>query len=64
MGACNEFLENMSPTVPPATLRKALPVSPLMNLPTSIVWIFLAAAHGTSQIMKNISEMIYIGRRP
>ena len=43
---------NKSTTVPPATLRNALPDRPLKNRATKSVWIFCATAHGISQIKK------------
>lgn len=46
----------MSPTVPPATLRKALPENPLRNRPISSVWVFSAKAHGKIQIRKSANE--------
>ena len=64
MGACNSYFVNISPTVPPATLRNALPAMPSKKRDTNIVPIFLATAQGTSQIMKNTKEVTYIGRRP
>lgn len=53
---CLTCLANISPTVPPATLRKAEPASPSKNLAISIVCIFGATAHGISQIRKNVNE--------
>lgn len=49
---------NMSPTVPPATLRKALPANPSRKRATSIVWILRATAHGTMKMRKNEKEQI------
>jgi hypothetical protein len=48
----------MSPTVPPATERKADPAKPSKNLAISIVWIFFANAHGNIQIKKNVNEQM------
>jgi len=50
--------ENMSPTVPPATERKALPASPLKNRPTSIVAILRASAHGKRNKLKKEKDTI------
>jgi len=46
----------MSPTVPPATERKALPERPSKNRAISIVWMFLATADGIIHIKKNEKE--------
>jgi hypothetical protein len=49
-------LPNISPTVPPATLRKAEPAKPSKNLATNMVCIFFATAHGIIQIKKKVKE--------
>jgi hypothetical protein len=46
----------MSPTVPPATLKKALPAKPSKKRETSIVAIFLATAQGMIHIKKKTYE--------
>lgn len=51
-------LANISPTVPPATLRKALPANPSRNRATSMVWILRATAHGIRKMRKNEKEQI------
>lgn len=56
IGACNDDLSNMSPIVPPATLRKADPATPSRNRAISMVWIFCATAQGISQMTKNVKE--------
>jgi len=48
----------MSPTVPPATLRKAEPARPSKKRATNIVWMFCATAHGIIQMRKNVNEQI------
>jgi hypothetical protein len=48
----------MSPTVPPATLRKAEPARPSKNLAISIVWMLCAKAHGNIQIKKKVNEQM------
>jgi hypothetical protein len=58
MGALRSWRSNKSPTVPPATLRKADPARPLMKRHTIIVSMFLATAHGMSHIKKKENEMI------
>jgi len=55
---------NMSTTVPPATLRNALPDTPFRKRPIKRVSVFFAVAHGISQIKKNTVDVMYIGRRP
>jgi len=47
---------NMSPTVPPATLRKAEPARPSKNRATNIVPILRASAHGINQIRKKVKD--------
>src|SRR6266498_2438150 len=64
IGACSSCRANKSPTVPPATLRKAAPATPSINLDTSIVAIFCATAQGISHMTKKENETIYIGLRP
>jgi hypothetical protein len=64
IGPCSWWRLKRSPTVPPATERKALPAKPSQNRAISIVWIFWATADGMSQIRKREKETIYIGRRP
>lgn len=46
----------MSPTVPPATERNALPARPSKKREMSIVVIFLATAQGIIQIRKKMYE--------
>jgi len=48
----------MSPIVPPATDRKALPARPSKNRATNIVPMFFATAHGMIQIRKNVKDPI------
>jgi hypothetical protein len=48
----------MSPTVPPATERKAEPATPSKNLAISIVCMFGAKAHGNIHIKKNVKEQM------
>jgi hypothetical protein len=52
-GADSSAFAKISPTVPPATLRKAEPDKPDKNRPTSMVAMFGATAHGISQTTKN-----------
>lgn len=47
---------NMSPTVPPATERNALPDKPSKNLAISIVSMFFATADGISQIRNRLKD--------
>jgi hypothetical protein len=47
---------NISPTVPPATERKALPANPSRKRAMSIVWIFCANAHGIVKRKKKVNE--------
>ena len=51
-GADSSAFAKMSPTVPPATLRKAEPDRPDRKRPTSMVAMLGATAHGISQIRK------------
>jgi hypothetical protein len=48
----------MSPTVPPATLRKAEPARPSRNLPISMVCMFCAKAHINIKTKKNVKEQM------
>ena len=64
IGASSSLLENKSPTVPPATLKKAAPAKPSMNLEMSIVSIFWATAHGIIHTRKKNKDVMYIGFRP
>ena len=48
----------LSPTVPPATLKKALPANPSINRETSSVPTFFATAQGISHIRKKPKEII------
>lgn len=56
IGAESSDLVNISPTVPPATDKKAEPDRPSRNRHTSMVAIFGATAHGISQIRKKRYE--------
>ena len=47
---------NISPTVPPATERKALPANPSRKRATSMVWMFCANAHGMVKMRKKVKE--------
>lgn len=58
IGALSSCRANRSPTVPPATLRNALPAMPLRNRHTIIVWMFLATAHGISHTRKSVNEQM------
>jgi hypothetical protein len=64
MGAPKLLPENISPTVPPATDRKALPAIPEKKRKTSKTAIFGAKAHGSSSSVNNENETRYIGLRP
>lgn len=64
IGSCNCSRLNMSPTVPPATERNALPEIPSKNLAMSIVWIFLATAEGMIQMKNMLKEHRYTGLLP
>lgn len=55
IGKDNSCLLNMSPIVPPATLRKALPTNPTKKRATSRVCIFCATAQGIMK-MKRIAK--------
>lgn len=55
IGLCNWSLEKISPTVPPATERKALPKNPLKKRVMMRVSIFCARADGMVQI-RNIDH--------
>jgi hypothetical protein len=48
----------MSPTVPPATLRNALPARPSRKRATSMVWMLRATAHGIMKTRKKVKEQI------
>lgn len=50
------LLENMSPTVPPATDRNADPASPSKKRATSIVCMLRATAHGIIQMRKKLND--------
>jgi hypothetical protein len=56
MGPDNVVPVKRSPTVPPATLKKADPAKPVMNRATSNVAIWPATAHGTSHTKKTKME--------
>jgi hypothetical protein len=56
IGALSSWRSNKSPTVPPATLRKALPARPLKKRLTIIVWMFCATAHGINHIKKKVND--------
>lgn len=58
IGAASSLRSNMSPTVPPATLRKALPDNPSKNRAMSMVSMFWATAHGMSQITKDAKDVM------
>lgn len=58
IGALSSWRANKSPTVPPATLRNALPAIPLKKRHTIMVSIFLDTAHGMSQIKNKVNEVI------
>lgn len=46
----------MSPTVPPATERKAEPAKPSRKRAISMVWMFFATAQGIVQMRKKVKE--------
>lgn len=46
----------MSPTVPPATLKNALPASPAKNRTMIMVSMFCATAQGINQSEKTAKE--------
>ena len=48
MGACSSLRTNISLTVPPATLRNALPATPSMNRATISVAMFFESAQEMS----------------
>lgn len=50
MGIESSDFTNMSPMVPPATLRNTLPAKPMKKRLMRIVVIFCATAHGIIQI--------------
>ncbi|KAL2058809.1 hypothetical protein ABVK25_000100 [Lepraria finkii] len=56
IGACSSLRTNISPTVPPATPRNALPATPLMNRATSFVAMFFESAQGMSPIRRKKKE--------
>jgi hypothetical protein len=57
IGAASLFFGNKSPTVPPATLRKAAPAKPSMKREIIIVSIFFATAQGMIQTTKKKREI-------
>lgn len=56
MGRDSSFFANMSPTVPPATDRKAEPARPSKKRDISMVAMLRATAHGIIHITKNRYE--------
>jgi len=51
-------LSNISPIVPPATLRKVLPATPSKNLVMIMVSMFCATAHGIMKMKTKAKEII------
>lgn len=64
MGAPKSLPENISPTVPPATDRNALPAIPEKKRKTSNTAICGANAHGRNSRVKTVKETRYVGLRP
>jgi hypothetical protein len=64
IGFCRPAFGNISPTVPPATLRNADPANPPKNRATTSVVMFFASAQGMIQIAKINVDTTYMGLRP